>query len=162
MNKNCTYDIEHLRQAVKDCICISDVCRILGVTVSSFNYKRIKRLCTEHNISTEHFDIGIAFRRGKKNLGYKDIFCINSKVNRTQIRRHAIKHGLDSDKCSRCGISEWNNLPITLQLDHVNGDTTDNREENLRWLCPNCHSQTPTHRSKNIKYKRLLKESIPQ
>jgi Zn finger protein HypA/HybF involved in hydrogenase expression len=53
-------------------------------------------------------------------------------------------------KCSGCGIVEWNNKSITLEIDHINGDNTDNRIENLRYLCPNCHSQTETYKGKNI------------
>ena len=49
-------------------------------------------------------------------------------------------------KCKECGISEkWNNKPIILHLDHINGINNDNRLENLRFLCPNCHSQTDTY-----------------
>jgi len=50
--------------------------------------------------------------------------------------------GLLEYKCSICGINTWLNKPLTLQLDHINGDNRDNRIEILRLLCPNCHSQT--------------------
>lgn len=52
--------------------------------------------------------------------------------------------------CSECKIDEWNNKPIVLDLDHINGLSNDNRYLNLRFLCPNCHSQTETYRGKNI------------
>lgn len=53
-------------------------------------------------------------------------------------------------KCSECGISEWQGKPITLELEHKNGDSTDNRTQNVCLLCPNCHSQTDTYKAKNI------------
>lgn len=53
-------------------------------------------------------------------------------------------------KCSTCGICDWNGNHITLEIDHINGDNTDNRVENLRYLCPNCHSQTTTYKGRNV------------
>ena len=64
--------------------------------------------------------------------------------------------------CEDCGTGNvYNGKPLSLELDHVDGNNRNNRIENLRILCPNCHSQTPTHRAKNIRYKRLLNETIP-
>lgn len=51
-----------------------------------------------------------------------------------------------SNACAICNLTDWLGMPITLELDHVNGDNKDNRRENLRALCPNCHAQTPTWR----------------
>ena len=51
--------------------------------------------------------------------------------------------------CSICGLSEWNSTPITLTIDHIDGNYLNNKELNLRFLCPNCHSQTPTFGAKN-------------
>ena len=51
--------------------------------------------------------------------------------------------------CWECGISSWNDKELVLELDHINGVNTDHREENLRLLCPNCHSQTPTFKGRN-------------
>lgn len=62
--------------------------------------------------------------------------------------RRAIIHR-DSYKCSECGVSEWNNKPITLEVEHKDGKWDNNTSSNLCLLCPNCHSQTPTFRAKN-------------
>jgi 5-methylcytosine-specific restriction endonuclease McrA len=62
-----------------------------------------------------------------------------------------LKEGLIENVCSICGITEWNNNPINMELDHIDGNRSNHKLENLRMLCPNCHSQTETYRSKNIK-----------
>jgi hypothetical protein len=52
--------------------------------------------------------------------------------------------------CEVCGFSEWRNLPIPVELDHIDGDADNNTDENLRLICPNCHAQTENYKGANM------------
>jgi len=140
-------DINQLREVVAASICWSDVIRSLGVGVSGHTRNKLKQMCEQEQISTEHFDVKAAFRRNKVTRTPAQVFCEHSAAHRSNVRPRAIKEGLYTGKCAKCNIDDqWNNKPLTLELDHINGCNTDNRRENLRWLCPNCHSQTGSYR----------------
>ena len=69
------------------------------------------------------------------------------KPGKTALREYLIeKQGY---KCSCCGITEWNNNSISLEVDHIDGNPYNDSPDNLRFICPNCHSQTPTYKAKN-------------
>jgi hypothetical protein len=78
-----------------------------------------------------------------------DQLLTRRKGSRQYIKRRLIAAGLKQNSCERCGISEWEDEPLSLALHHINGDGDDNRLENLALLCPNCDSQTPNFGSKN-------------
>ena len=107
----------------------------------------LKRIASEHNIP-------VINQQSKENRAYSDFSNIfvengmhgNSVINRIIKDYDIIPH----DKCWLCGLSEWINGKLILEIDHINGISNDHRVENLRFLCPNCHSQTETFRSKNI------------
>ena len=68
-----------------------------------------------------------------------------------KLKNRLLKESIIENKCSICGIDEWNGKKINMELDHIDGNRTNHLLTNLRMLCPNCHSQTETYRAKNIK-----------
>jgi len=147
------YTINQLKQAVQNAECYSDVCRSLKLTICTFNIKRIKSLCNTHQISTAHFNPKRTFRRGKATRWTHATFIERgNEITRAMLRPTLIRLGHYTHQCAICKISDvWNGTPLTLEVDHINGICEDNRLENLRWLCPNCHSQTPTYRSRTAR-----------
>ena len=111
----------------------------------------IRRRCEELGLTYEHFG-----KPGKSNstkYSLEEILVENSKYNNTTaLKARLINEKRIEYKCAFCGnIGEWNGKKLVLVLDHINGNHTDNRIENLRLLCPNCHSQTDTFAGKNKK-----------
>lgn len=92
----------------------------------------------------------MAWSKGKKLTPNTEIFNINSFYSTEVLKSRIKKDELLDYKCSECGIDTWQGQQITLDLDHVNGINSDNRLENLRFLCPNCHSLTHTYKGRNI------------
>ena len=66
-----------------------------------------------------------------------------------KVKNRMLKEGILQNLCSVCGISSWNGQLLNMELDHIDGNRTNHKLENLRLLCPNCHAQTDTYRSKN-------------
>jgi len=84
----------------------------------------------------------------KKKL--EDVFTGKEHLVTSQLRNRLVREGYKEYKCEHCGIDEWEGIRIGLELDHISGVRSDNSLENLRLLCPNCHSQTHTFRGRNI------------
>jgi DNA-binding transcriptional ArsR family regulator len=75
---------------------------------------------------------------------------VGRRVNRFHLKTHLFNAGLKTNCCEACGITEWLGRPLTMALHHINGDSHDNRLENLQILCPNCHSQTENFAGRNV------------
>jgi len=136
---------------------LASVLRSLCLTTKSgsgTSYAWIKNKIKELGISTSHFT-GQGHLRGKThNWSVKiplfDIMVENSLCqNNNALKKRLIRENILIEKCNECEISHWQDKKLSLHMDHINGINDDNRLENLRLLCPNCHSLTPTYCGKN-------------
>lgn len=129
----------------------SDCLRSLGLTTRGGSSTDVlKRRINELKCDISHFCYDGPAATTKYNLD--EILVENSTyANISCLKNRLVKEGRLEYKCAECGIVEWNGLPLSLHLDHINGINNDHRIENLRFLCPNCHSQTDTYAGKNKK-----------
>ena len=148
------YTKEILQEAVDASESVAGVLRYLDVLPSGGSHAHISRSIKRLGISTEHFT-GQAWSRGQQRLRrgpehYLVLKTIGSpRTNGACLRRALLKIGRPY-ACEGCGNDGvWLAQPITLHVDHINGNYLDCRSQNLRFLCPNCHSQTATHAGRN-------------
>lgn len=144
---------EQFEQLIKSSINISEVLFKLGYTIkgNSWGFSQVRKRMDDLNLKMSDFKgKSAALKNVKvKNVTAEDLFKPNCKHLRSVLRRYVINHQLLPYECAICGRSEWNGKTLSLELDHINGINNDNRLENLRFLCPNCHSQTTTYGSRN-------------
>lgn len=149
---------EELKQIVQDSKSYKEVIKKLGyVTTGGNNHKTVKKRLELYGIDTSHFTINTS---EKVDRTEENVFCRDSTASQATLRKWFVKGQYVPYECACCGISEWQGKDLSLQLDHINGDNHDNRLENLRWLCPNCHSQTDTFCGKHQPKKHATKDGI--
>jgi ribosomal protein L40E len=145
---------EQLVEAVKSSSKLSEVARKLGLATYGANSKTINKHIRLLELDTSHFlnrkEQLEEARKLIKSISYDDLFCVND-VDRQHVKRRIIKDDLIPYQCARCSISTWEGERLSLHLDHINGINNDNRLENLRFLCPNCHSLTQTYCGKQLR-----------
>lgn len=149
------YTEEEFKTAVETSTSIGQVLTKLGLKPAGGNYKQFKAISNRLQIDTSHF-IGQGHLKGKTHSWNKFPLCkilVENSIytNISKLRKRLISNGIFEYKCCSCLNTEWLGKPISLELDHINGINNYNRIENLRVICPNYHSQTPTYRGKNKK-----------
>ena len=148
---------ENLSKLVKESFSKAQVLSKLGIVAAGGNYKTLDKFINLYKLDTTHFtgkawNQGDRFKSFGKKINLEEILIENSLYSSTDgLRKKLLKEGIKAHKCESCNLEEWLGVKIPLELDHINGINNDNRIDNIRLLCPNCHALTPTYRGKNIK-----------
>tara|TARA_Y100000310_G_C20651502_1_gene799689 strand:- start:306 stop:872 length:567 start_codon:yes stop_codon:yes gene_type:complete len=141
---------DEMKALVKSSESLSDILRFLGFKNVGGNFGTLKSRLDSSKISYQHIIDSQLWRSKRpcdfnRRIPLEDILVKDSTFSRRHLKSRIIEEKLIEYKCFKCGLGpEWNNEVLSLQLDHKNGVFNDHRIENLSFLCPNCHSQTPT------------------
>lgn len=156
------YTKKILESAVKDSYSIMEVLRKLGVAQSGGWHTYITNRIKEFKIDTSHM-LGKSSNRKKQpknKLKPEDILkkILSGKRERAILLKRSMLELGKIYKCYKCSLSTWLGEDLSLQVHHLNGDGSDNRLENLEFICPNCHSQTDNfsgRKTKHVEYRCL-------
>jgi hypothetical protein len=154
--KKRTWTEKQLKEATKESFSIRQILHKLGLREAGGNYSQVKKYLKELKIDVGHLK-GRSWNRGLRGIGkpilsLEKILTVNSGFQSYKLKKRLFAAGLKKERCEECSWAEKSaDGRIPLELDHINGDSRDNRINNLRILCPNCHSLKPTHRGRNRK-----------
>lgn len=160
MGKRRRWSDADLIGAVRDSKSVARVIAKLGLVPAGGNYVQVQRRIAELGLDTSHFtgmgwNVGMAFRP-TPTVPLEEVLVANRWTGSHLLKKRLVAAGLKQLKCELCGWEERTpDGRIPVELDHINGDRSDNRLENLRILCPNCHSLQPTHRGLNKRSRRV-------
>jgi len=162
-----SYTEEDFVNAVKNNYSVRSCLLALGLSPTGGNYALFKRRVKALGLDTSHFT-GKGHLKNRthdwsKKKTLEEILVVDSDYTcRRLIKKRLLSKGLFTYECSCCGITDWQGQPLSLHLDHINGVNNDHRLENLRLLCPNCHSQTSTYAGRKLKGKPSKKKPTPK
>lgn len=155
------YSEAEARNAVALSYSYSEVLRRLGLRPAGGNHALLRKYVDEvWEIPTEHFDFGASVRRvaASRAVPLPEVMVRGSSYSRGNLKRRLFEEGLKERRCEMCGQDEnWRGRWMSLILDHVNGVPDDNRQENLRIVCPNCAATLDTHCGRKNRLQRPMR-----
>lgn len=156
MSKVRSWTDQQLIEAVKTSFSYRAVLLKLGLVPAGGNYRQVQGRIASLSLETNHFtgerwNVGQTYHT-KSRPSIETLLVKNSDTQSYKLKQRLYEEGLKQPECELCGwAGTASDGRIPVELDHINGDRRDNRLENLRILCPNCHSLQTTHRGKNKK-----------
>ena len=164
------YTKEWLEELCKNSYSYAEVLRKAGRKQGGGTQATLRKKIQEFNIDISHFT-GQKWQDSpnqknkqisREKYSLDEVFIKNSPVTQKVLRGYVERHNILEYKCEVCGCDgHWQNGIISLEIDHINGDNSDNRIENIHYLCPNCHALTDTYRGKNKALKSECREHTP-
>ncbi len=139
------YTDKALAEAVNHADSLADVIRTLGIKSNSGTYRALQTYISRLKLSTAHWT---RHKRSAASVKRKlaTLLVVDSPISGSNLKPRLLREKILANKCSICNQGpEWQGKKLTLQLDHIDGNNRDHRIENLRILCPNCHTQTTTY-----------------
>lgn len=166
------YTKEWLEKVCAESFSYAEVLRKSGRAQGGGAQKTLKNKIEEFGIDVSHFK-GQGWSKGltkddnaslerKEKYTLEEVFIKNSPVSQKGLRGYVERYKLLDYKCVNCGCDgHWQGGEISLEIDHIDGDNSNNELTNLRYLCPNCHALTDTYRGKNKTLKSMCRDYTP-
>lgn len=155
------FDREFLQTALDNSNSYVELFDLLNFNLSKSSIKMLQYRIKKDDLDRNKFRENTKLKKFQETRSFENILVENSSyLNTVNLKQKLLKSNLLNYECSICKITEWENKPLSLQLDHINGISNDNRIENLRLLCPNCHSQTETYAGKKKKAPKEKKKMV--
>lgn len=130
----------------------AEIIRRIGLATTSTAYRDVKRRARRENVSLDHIPKGLSTNAGKPSRNRTPLEKIMASGQRGWIKTALRRENVIPYVCAVCQLGPvWNGKLLTLRIDHINGDSSDNRLDNFRFVCPNCDSQLPTFSGRNHK-----------